>query len=102
MPDTTTKLRYRKVGNDEFGYRRVKVVDYEGMEGFVVSFTESCSGCFEFNEGLGLDAYEYDDKNGCYIGAGCEECGYTGKRRQEHWVPFDEHYEAYERYLKTL
>lgn len=25
----------------------------------------------------------------CVVGAGCSECGYTGKRRSEVWVPFD-------------
>lgn len=41
------------------------------------SWTHVCSGC------------AYDD--GGYVtpsrGMGCEECGYTGKRRQSQWLP---------------
>lgn len=47
----------------------------------------SCSGCFEFNEGYGLRHYKIDKKNNIYLGSGCEECGYTGKRRERDWVP---------------
>lgn len=31
-----------------------------------VSFTQPCSGCYQY---------------------GCEECGYRGKVRQSHWLP---------------
>jgi len=33
--------------------------------------------------------YEYDVKRHCYVGAGCEECGYSGKRVERFFVPFD-------------
>lgn len=67
-----------------------QVVRYDGMDGFVVRWTASCTGCFEFGDYGGLaHLYPWDDKAKCRIGAGCSECGYTGKRVQEHWVPFD-------------
>ena len=67
-----------------------QVVHYDGMDGFVVRWTESCSGCFETGDyGSGAHLYPFDDKAKCHIGAGCSECGHTGKRVQEHWVPFD-------------
>ncbi len=44
-------------------------------------FTNSCSGCFESGEyGQNESYYEYDKKSQCHVGAGCSECGYTGKR----------------------
>jgi len=49
-------------------------------------WTGPCSGCFEFNEGLGLSNYKYDYKAKCYIGAGCSECGYTGKRKHKYLI----------------
>jgi len=80
-----TPIRYRL---DDEGKRR-KVVLNEDHEGFMVRFTESCSGCFEFNEGWGLEHYGFDEKHKCYVGGGCHECGYTGKCRWSFWVPFD-------------
>lgn len=52
--------------------------------------TRSCSGCFEFNEGWGLDNYKIDKKNNIYLGSGCHECGFSGKRREMNWVPVNE------------
>lgn len=53
-----------------------------------VSWTESCSGCFEAGECMGLARhYPYDNKAKCYVGFGCEECGYSGKRRVAMWQP---------------
>lgn len=53
-----------------------------------VSWTETCSGCFEGGECMGLaHHYGYDDKAQCHIGAGCDECGYTGKSRTQMWMP---------------
>lgn len=51
-------------------------------------FTQSCSGCFEGGECMGLaHNYIYDDKAQCHIGIGCHECGYRGKVRRSEWVP---------------
>jgi hypothetical protein len=50
----------------------------------------SCSGCFEFNEGIGLGDWARDERNNIYLGSGCEECGFTGKRRESMWVPVKE------------
>lgn len=51
--------------------------------------TLSCSGCFEGGEYGGLaHNYSYDEKAGCHVGIGCNECGFTGKSRLVTWVPF--------------
>ena len=47
---------------------------------------DSCSGCYEFNEGLGQHRYRIDPKHGIRLGHGCSECGYTGKRRHYYSV----------------
>jgi len=53
-------------------------------------YTTSCSGCFEGGEYGGLaHNYPYDEKAGCRVGAGCEECGHTGKRRYPIDIPHD-------------
>lgn len=54
---------------------RVLVVPFNGQDGHIVRWTTSCSGCDEIGEYA----------NG--RGSGCSECGYTGKRRREEWVP---------------
>jgi len=52
-------------------------------------YTTACSGCFEAGEYGGLaHRYAWDEKAQCRIGFGCEECGYTGKRRWSWWVPY--------------
>lgn len=45
-------------------------------------WTRECSGC----------SCDCGDGYGCSHGAGgCDECGYTGKRREEMWIPlYDE------------
>lgn len=43
--------------------------------------TRSCSGCLNSVDGHPDGEYPWDAKAGCYVGAGCHECGYTGKRR---------------------
>jgi len=50
-------------------------------------FTHSCSGCVECEDGQPVGNYAWDSKAGCYVGAGCHECGYTGKRKNRSWVP---------------
>ena len=56
-------------------------------------WTQSCSGCCELGDyGSNPNRHPYDEKNQCHIGFGCDECGYTGKRRVEMWVPiYDKH-----------
>ncbi|HSH44626.1 MAG TPA: hypothetical protein VK966_02150 [Longimicrobiales bacterium] len=72
---------------------RVKVVEECGVEGFLVRGVDSCFGCFgcfESGEYMGMaNNYPWDEKAGCHVGAGCDECGYTGKRRWTWFVPFD-------------
>jgi len=85
---TKSDVRYRIWGEGEHRMR-MKVVLNEGHEGFIARWTDSCTGCFEFNEGWGLSGYSVDPKHKCYIGSGCDECGYTGKVRHAMWIPFD-------------
>lgn len=82
---TPEPRRFRKLDSGH----RVMVVMLHGIEGFVGCWTVSCTGCFEFNEGLGMHRYQYDDKAHCYVGHGCSECGYTGKRRDRCWMPIN-------------
>lgn len=53
----------------------------------LAKWTDSCSGCFEFNEGIGLSHWDMDKKHNIYLGSGCHECGYSGKKRHSMWVP---------------
>lgn len=51
------------------GFRLDRRKNYAIINGEVceaTSWTQECSGC---------------------NGAGCDECGHTGRRRQSHWVP---------------
>jgi hypothetical protein len=53
-----------------------------------VPWTDSCSGCAELGECMGnAHLYPYDSKTHCRIGAGCDECGYTGKRCRIEVLP---------------
>ena len=70
--------------------RRRSYAVIDGIVCELASWTDSCSGCFEGGEYMGLAYnYLYDHKAGCHIGSGCSECGYTGKRRREWWLPID-------------
>jgi hypothetical protein len=53
----------------------------------LAKWTSSCTGCTNSEDGHLIGEYPFDNKANCFIGSGCSECGYTGKRRQEHWVP---------------
>lgn len=86
---TKEKTRYRTIGDDEFGFQRVRVVINDGHEGYIARWTESCTGCFESEDGHPVGDYDWDQKRGCYVGGGCSECGYHGVRRVEYWIPFD-------------
>ena len=70
------RRRYRILDDGDGNKFRVMVVMHEGIEGHIVRWTDTCSGCTEYVEG-----------QLAYGPMGCEECGYTGKRRQAHWVP---------------
>ena len=74
-PTTSTPYKMRR---DRQGTFR-KVVVLGGVDGYVVHWTQSCSGCDEVPEMTARSER----------GIGCHECGYTGKRRQEFWCPFD-------------
>ena len=69
---------------------RVRVVVRKGKhEGFVARWTDNCSGCTE-----------YGDYGTTYGPSGCDECGYTGRRRRRAWVPFDAH--AYDQHMTRV
>lgn len=48
------------------------------------NWTTACSGCHETVEGF---CNEDGDPE---LGSGCRECGYTGKRRHDMWLPLKE------------
>ncbi len=85
----TTRYRRHEDGT------RSKVVTVDGIDGFIARWTDSCTGCYESCDGYPSGRYPVDPKHGCRVGAGCHECGYTGKRRYETWAPFD--FAEYER-----
>ena len=61
------------------------------MRRYVTSrWTDSCSGCTELCDGQNVNGYQWDEKAKCYVGSGCKECGYTGKRRLTFQWPADE------------
>lgn len=55
--------------------RRRNYAIIDGRVAESASWSQACSGCYE-----GYDSYHA-------AGSGCDECGYTGRRRQAHWVP---------------
>jgi hypothetical protein len=69
--------------------RRVLIKPWRGVDGYEVKWTDSCSGCFECEDGHPVGDYPRHPKHGCYIGAGCEECGYHGVTVRRHWVALD-------------
>lgn len=68
---------------------RVLIVELDGFDGYIVRWTDSCSGCTETVDGYNSFGYPVHPKHGCLIGGGCSECGYTGLSRQAPWVPLD-------------
>lgn len=67
-----------KMRRDSQG-RLHKVHVLNGVECYATRWTASCSGCTNTPEMTSPPP----------AGIGCEECGYTGKRRQGMWVPFN-------------
>lgn len=74
----TVAYRYKIDGQG----KRHRLVMHLGHEGYFVRWVEICSGCE-------CDMPGWDEKRKCAVGLGCRECGYTGKRRQEWFVPSD-------------
>lgn len=78
--------------------RRVRVAVHLGIEGYWSVVTVTCTGCTDIGEyGSGSEHYDRDPKLGILVGSGCHECGYSGKRRERFFEPFD--HEAWERAL---
>lgn len=88
MPTTDTPRRYRVVD----GHRYLVVV-HGGVEGYVLRFVASCTGCFECEDGYPIGDYPTHPVHQCYVGSGCSECGYHGIRKTGHWLPFDDYME---------
>lgn len=58
-------------------FRRVRW--HLGVEGYESVYTRDCTGCTDYGD--------YGVRYGPY---GCHECGYTGKRVERNFIPFDE------------
>lgn len=69
---------------------RRRTYGFDGRDVFeTITGTDSCSGCCETGEhGSNPNGHPTDTKRGCLIGSGCEECGYTGKRRFTYWIEY--------------
>jgi len=80
---TNPKRRYIR---DEEGYRHL-LVQHHGFDGYFVRWTQHCTGCTETPENTTPEER----------GMGCGECGFTGKRRMEWFVPLD--HAAFEAWL---
>ena len=76
----------RLVG-DRLDRRRRYALGPDGKVGVIEHWTVGCSGCIDTEDGIPIGDYEWDAKHKCYIGAGCPECGYTGKRRMSFVSP---------------
>ncbi len=56
--------------------RNYAIIDGKVCES--ASWTDDCSGCTDIGDGWTN-----------YGPNGCDECGYTGKRRHSQWIPLD-------------
>lgn len=93
MIEVTNPRRYQRYLKDEEVVRRLiylyKNKNDHTYEGYMGSYTTVCSGCLELGDyGTVLYSGGFDPKTGMVIGAGCRECGYTGKRRHTVFIPF--------------
>jgi hypothetical protein len=68
---------------DHEGRRRL-VRTSHGVAGYFAHATVDCPGCTDWGD--------YGTKHGPF---GCDECGYTGKRRVAEFVPFPGNEDAY-------
>lgn len=70
---------------------RIRTKTIDGKPHTRVAYTASCTGCFEGGDYMGLaHNYPYDAKAQCYVGMGCQECGYSGKRRHVFWMSLED------------
>jgi len=60
--------------------KRKRYAMYARRVHVLIRWTEDCSGCSEYSEGCRVSGP-----------CGCEECGYTGRRRRAEWVPVTEY-----------
>lgn len=52
-----------------------------------VVFAQPCSGCHEIVDGYDIGGEWWDEEGNSFLGSGCPECGHTGKRRVDIWLP---------------
>lgn len=70
----STYEQAEKIAGRRLDHRRAYcIADGEVRE--LARWSQACSGCYE-----GWDSAHS-------TGHGCRECGYTGRRREGHWVP---------------
>lgn len=82
-----TAIEAEKIHGGRLDRRRAYAVD--GRRVLVaVNWVDSCSGCTETSDGYNVNGYPRHPKHNCLVGAGCDECGYTGVRRNAAWVPY--------------
>jgi hypothetical protein len=55
----------------------------------MVSWVDSCSGCFETEDGHPVGEYPMHPVHRCHVGGGCHECGHRGIRRNSQWIPIN-------------
>jgi len=78
--DEVEKLLGRRIDRR----KKYRVIDGEVCN--LHSWTQSCSGCHETNEGYNYPGTIFD-KNNIALGSGCSECGHQGKVRVLMWFP---------------
>lgn len=71
--------RMRTLRDADGAVCRVRVVYHLGFAGYIDRWTAECTGCTEHGESGGETWGPF----------GCDECGYTGKRRHEFFVAFN-------------
>lgn len=74
--------------SEPFDALRIREVIEEESANDAVAGWRSCTGCHETNEGAETGHYPYSKAFGCYVGAGCRECGGIGVR-WEHYSKED-------------
>lgn len=80
IDETSTYSVAEKIAKKRLDHRRNYAI-INGQVCVFEQFTRPCSGC-------SCDG-EYPCSCCNERGAGCEECGYTGKVRSGYWMPFD-------------
>ena len=86
--------QYHTFSNGE----KKQIVNNCDRQGVWETITTSCSGCFETVDGQPVGDYPWDAVAGCHIGAGCSECGYTGKQSYDSFFTIEEYEQGIQAY----